>query len=218
MATAILCDVRDSRKIPDRNAFREQLHGCLQDLNSQPQCLLARFEEQAGIDEFAGIALTENTGTVISKLWFCLYPQVVRCSVVTGELDILSEPAGNGDLPAAQAFDGPAFHRAADQLQAMHDTDQLFCYHSQQQDQSQNAIISALGDLLYAQMLNWTKRQYQTASSYLQHGSQSTAATSLGISQSAVSRSLASIQFERFSRTLAEWKDAFRHFHSDGSS
>ncbi len=214
LATVVLCDMKDSRKIADRRGFAESVRGCLQQLNQQRDTLIASFKVQAGIDEFAGIVKTPGTGHMMRKLWFDLYPHAARCSVVTGALDIQGVADASGQAPAVYDFDGPAFHQAADQLASMQQTEQLFCYHHAGLDVCQANLISGLGDLLYAQMLGWTQRQHEIVSDYLQRGSQSATAKHLGISQSAISHSLSAIDYARFSRTLDYWQACFQQLET----
>ncbi len=209
IATVVLCDVRDSRKIIDRERFGEQLRGCLLDLNQSHSTLVARFAVQAGIDEFAGIVHTANCGEVITRLWSGLYPHAVRCSVVTGLLDVLGVAEQPDNLPSVHDFDGPAFHQAADQLELMRNSDQLLCYQNAALEPWQNELISNLGDLLNAQMLDWTQHQQEVIFRYGLNGTQAAVADSLGISQSVVSRSLAAVDYKRFSRALGQWRACF---------
>ncbi|WP_404417141.1 SatD family protein [Vreelandella aquamarina] len=209
LATVVLCDIRDSRKISDRQAFAAQVSQCLDALNEQPDDLIAKFAVQAGIDEFAGIVTTPASGRIMQKLWFGLYPQAVRCSVVVGDLDIQAIANDVDQPPAVYHFDGPAFHQAADQLAAMQQTGQLFCYHHANLETWQSELISALGDQLYAQMLGWTRRQHEIVREYTQRDSQSAAARHLGIDQSAISHSLSAMDYSRFRRNLGLWQACF---------
>jgi len=209
LATVVLCDVRDSRKINNRERFGVQLRDCLNDLNQSHSALVAGFAVQAGIDEFAGIVHTANCGEVIISLWSGLYPHAVRCSIVTGLLDVQGVAEQAEHLPSVQDFDGPAFHQAADQLERMRDSDQLLCYQNSALASWQNGLISKLGDLLYAQRLDWTQRQQEVISRYALDGTQTAVADRLGISQSVISRSLAAIDYRRFSRALDQWQACF---------
>ncbi len=208
-ATVVLCDIRDSRKIKDRERFSKRLHASLHDLNAQQDALIARFAVQAGIDEFAGIVETAACGEIITRLWFALYPHAVRCSVVTGIVDVQGVSDQTAHLPVVYDFDGTAFHQAADLLASMQQTEQLFCYHHAGLDVWQSELISGLGELLYAQMLDWTQRQHQVISRYRVGGIQTEVAESLGISQSVISRSLAAIDYKRFMRALKQWQRSF---------
>jgi len=209
IATVVLCDIRNSRKIKDRERFREQLRNCLYTLNRDEDALVSRFAVQAGIDEFAGIVATAECGKVISRLWFGLCPYAVRCSVVTGILDIRGDTDQVDQLPAVYEFDGPAFHLAADQLEMMQHKEQLFCYRNKDLAEWESDLISALGDQLYAQMLDWTQRQREVVWRYAMDGTQATVADSLGVSQSVISRSLAALDYKRFDRALGKWQACF---------
>ncbi|GAB4120451.1 MAG: hypothetical protein Tsb0027_15840 [Wenzhouxiangellaceae bacterium] len=209
LATVVLCDIKDSRKISDRQEFAVQVYRCLDALNKQPDALIANFAVQAGIDEFAGIVDTPASGRIMQKLWFELYPQAVRCSVVTGDLDIQAIADDSDQPPAVYHFDGPAFHQAADQLAAMQQTEQLFRYHHAGLETWQSELISALGDQLYAQMLGWTHRQHEIVREYMQRDSQSATARHLGIDQSAISHSLSAMDYSRFRRNLVLWQACF---------
>lgn len=213
-ATVVLCDIRDSRKISDRQAFAVQVSHCMEALNEQPDDLIAKFAVQAGIDEFAGVVTTPASGRIMQKLWFGLYPQAVRCSVVVGDLDIQALANDVDQPPAVYHFDGPAFHQAADQLAAMQQTKQLFCYHHASLETWQSELISALGDQLYAQMLGWTRRQHEIVREYMQREymqryPQKVTAEHLGIDQSAISHSLSAMDYSRFRRNLGLWQACF---------
>jgi predicted DNA-binding protein (UPF0251 family) len=202
----VLCDVRGSREIPDRARFVARLDDALRTANRAPDRLLGRFERQAGLDEFAGVLLPGRSAPILTGLWEALHPVAVRYAVVAGPLDVVPDPPPGGGPPGAAGFDGPAFHRAAEVLDGLRRGERLVAVETG--DPQQERLLSALGDLLYARILEWTERQLEVVRTMRRSDSQGEAARRLGVHQSTVSRALSAAQHERVAAARIAFEDA----------
>jgi hypothetical protein len=200
----VLCDVRGSREIPDRARFVARLDEALRGANRDPGRLLGRFERQAGLDEFAGVLLPGRSAAIVPELWEALHPVAVRYAVVAGALDVVPEPPPDGP-PGAAGFDGPAFHRAVEILDGLRAGDRLVVVETG--DPREDTLLSALGDLLYARLLEWTERQLEVVRTMRRSNSQEEAAGRLGVHQSTVSRALSAAQHERVAVARAAFEE-----------
>lgn len=190
----MLCDVRASRKIEDRPGFLRRLEDALERVNARPSILLGSFDALAGVDEFAGVVRCGDAGNVLLRLWEDLHPVAVRYAIVAGELDVIPEPEA-GEIPGAARFDGPAFHLANDVLNELRGSDRLVAVRVG--TETDDRLLSALGDLVYARILAWTERQLEVVRAHRRAGSQRDTAQELSVSQSTVSRSLSAADYER---------------------
>jgi predicted DNA-binding protein (UPF0251 family) len=75
-------------------------------------------------------------------------------------------------------------------------------------DPQQERLLSALGDLLYARILEWTERQLEVVRTMRRSDSQGEAARRLGVHQSTVSRALSAAQHERVAAARIAFEDA----------
>lgn len=191
----VLCDVRGSRRLPDRAAFVRGLESTLERVNRNADPLLGTFDLQAGLDEFAGVVRPGRAGPLLLELWEELHPVEVRFAVARGELDVVPESDGEGP-PGAAGFDGPAFHRADGLLDRLRGGDRLVAIHTGAGER-EDRLLTALGDLLYGRILGWTERQVEVARAYRRAGSQAAVGRELGVSQPTVSRTLAAAEYER---------------------
>ena len=192
----VLCDVRGSRSLPDRPAFLDRLESALEDVNEASDALLGTFELQAGLDEFAGVVRPGRAAPILLRLWEDLHPVEVRFAVVHGLLDVIPETPANDDCPGAAGFDGPAFHRADDLLDGLRRGERLVEIRAGGSGR-EDRLLTALGDLLYGQILAWTERQVEVVRTYRRLGTQQAAAAELGVSQSTVSRALSAVDYRR---------------------
>lgn len=184
----------------------------LEELNRRLDSPPGAFTRQAGLDEFAGVLRPGNLSGALVHLWEHLHPVNVRFVVVQGELDVVPEVQGAPSTRNASGFDGPAFHAAAElleELRGSRESRSVFIrLGGRERD---DVLLSDLGDLLYAKVLDWTDRQMEVHRVYRTTGSQEATAEELRVSQSTVSRVLAAADhrrvvgaISRFSRCLDE--------------
>lgn len=203
----VLCDVRASREIPDRTSFVHRLMDVLDGVNRKSDQLIGTFESQAGLDEFAGVLQPGRAASVLPRLWEDLHPFAVRCAAVRGALDVIPESDDRNSLPSATGFDGPAFHRASGLLDELRGSQGLVAIHIGAEHE--NRLLTALGELLYAGILEWTDRQLEIVRTYRKSGSQRAAAGELGVSQSTVSRALAAANHRRINAARTAFVETF---------
>lgn len=183
----VLADVKGSRRRADRARLARRLPEALRELNRVHRGhIRGRFEVQKGIDEFGGVLQVDAPlGKLVSRLWFALHPVPVRLAIVQGVLDVT--PVPKRTLPNVRAFDGPAFHVAAQGLDELRAKDRFVFLRP---GDAVTELWEAFGDALYLHLLGWTPRQVTIVNAYRSTGSQAKVGRKLGISQPAVSDAL----------------------------
>lgn len=197
----LLSDVRASRELENRAAFARRLDEVLAAINER-EGVTGAFEHQAGLDEFAGVLRPGRAGAVLARLWTALHPIAVRFALVQGVLDVIPEPSEEGEVPGASGFDGPAFHAASTELEALRSGTDLVRIRIGEGERT-DRLLTSLANLSYGDMLDWTDRQMEVASTYRRAGSQRAAAEELGVEQSTVSRSLTAASYYRIEEARA---------------
>lgn len=185
-AIVLLADVRGSRKTRDRRALARKLRVGLRRLNAaHSAAMLAPFEIQKGVDEFAALLRPgHDVGSTLVDLWSELHPARVRHAVVRGALDVVPR----GAPKSVRLFDGPAFHQAAQLLDsgvreglvALRLTGHV----------ERDAVLEALANALYLHVQAWTPRQLEIVRAYRALGSQEAVARRMRITQPTVSAAL----------------------------
>ncbi|MFP8890294.1 SatD family protein [Natrialbaceae archaeon A-CW2] len=183
----ILADVIDSSAIEERSEFRTALSASLERVNDEFSAdIHTDFELLKGIDEFGGV-LTDLSRVyeLIATIIEACHPTMVRFAVAAGQIDV--EPSN-----AIHQLDGEAFHRA-DRLLAAVEADDLYCYVDT--GRPVDTLLAVSMNLLLLQRAGWTPRQADVVRAYERHGTQTAAASELGVRQQAVSKSLHQIDY-----------------------
>lgn len=208
----LIGDVRDSRHVRDREAFRERLSSVCAALNREYAGeLAAPCAVLKGIDEIGIVLLSIARGyDIMSTLLRAIAPEAMRFALVRGEVDV---GADSGDVAL---MDGPAFHAAAS---AMSDLKRRkLALWMRAGDSVLDAAIEAEVNLLWIMRDVRSERQNEVIAAYERTGSQAEAAEALGVTQQAVSSVLLRCwykqtrrierdlprQFEEYGRRLAE--------------
>ncbi len=188
---AILCDVRGSRRRPNRADLRDHLQDALSRINENAQHgLVAPFELQRGIDEFGAVLRPNaNVGQILLVAWEALFPVDVRFSVVRDDLDIT--PDGGPDR--VPLYDGPALHRADDLLRSI-ERQGLLVGLDLGLPQPAGQLLSTNANLLYLHLLGFTQRQMEVFQAYREKGSQQEVAEAFGITQPTVSELMSKVE------------------------
>lgn len=180
----LLGDVVQSRRIDDREAFRERLTEVCATLNDAYETSIhADFTVLKGVDEVGGVLSSLTDAYDITRdLFEALRPYELRMVIASGTIDV------GVDSRDVAEMDGPAFHRAAELLDALENSGLLF-----DMDVGKGTLDTALADeinLLLLVRQGWTDRQREIVQAYLRHGDQAGAARELGVTQQAISDAL----------------------------
>lgn len=211
----VLSDVQKSREISDRSEFAARLDEVLESINGNTNRLLGAFDRQAGVDEFAAVVRPGCIGAILTRLWMDLHPVSVRYAVVLGDLDVV--PRSTDGIPHASDFDGPAFHRANERLEGLR-SDRRLVEIDLGEDGRTNRLLTALSEMVYGAILDWTDRQLEIIRTYQEQGSQVAAADVLGVEQSTISRSLSAASYPRINRIIAMLREELDAVSAGGGS
>ncbi|SDM72898.1 SatD family (SatD) [Halogranum gelatinilyticum] len=202
----VLVDVVDSREIPNRERFEEQLEDALGFVNqTESENVSTPFTQMKGIDEF-GCVLRKLSPIpdIIPEVLNRIYPAYARFAVASGEIDI-----GTGRETVAQ-MDGPAFHRASELLESVEATD---LYVDVKTNQKTDALVANALNLLLLEREHLTSRQVETILAYEKHGTQSKAGAELGLRQQAVSDTLHRANYKRRKKIRRSLRDTIEKLY-----
>lgn len=202
----VLVDVVDSRKIPDREGFEEQLKNALGFVNrSESESVSTPFTQMKGIDEF-GCVLTRLSPIpdIISEILNRIHPAYARFAVSSGEIDIGTE------RETVAQMDGPAFHRASALLESVEAAE---LYVGVETDQKTDMLVANALNLLVFEREQLTSRQIETILAYEKHGTQSKAGGELGLRQQAVSDTLHRANYMRRKKIRRSLRDTIEELY-----
>ncbi len=211
----LIGDVRDSRGIRDREAFRARLTDACEAVNRDHEReLAAACTVLKGVDEIGAVLLSiASAYDIMRTLLEAIAPEVMRFVLVRGEVDVGLD---SGDVAL---MDGQAFHAAA---AAMGDLKRRkLALRLRAGDSVLDAAIEAEVNLLAIVRDVRSERQNEVIGVYERTGGQAEAARELGVTQQAVSSVLRRSwykqterieqdlprQFEEYARRLAERED-----------
>lgn len=195
-AVALLCDLRGSRELDDRQRFGKRLHVTAKEINEnfRPN-LLTKFDIQRGIDEFGVVLKPGRVGEVLIALWERLQVAPVRFALASGTIDVMLHASPETELAPLSNADGTALHRATQLLDELHDSESLFGIKFPNDPGTTERLLSSFAEMTYLRLLSWTERQTEVFFTYRQAGLQSTVAEQLGIQQGTVSRTLSKVEY-----------------------
>ncbi|MBN1455506.1 MAG: hypothetical protein JW945_04575 [Methanomicrobia archaeon] len=207
LATEVLGDVVASRTITNRAAFQRTLEEAGQAVTDTYPDVYAACKILKGLDEF-GCALTSITDcySIITTLLARLYPNRARFVLVYDYVDTGLETQD------VSIMDGPAFHKASEMLSALKKSKLLF--DMSVQDEVLDASLVGLINLILITKNTWSKRQFQIVEEYRKHKLQSEIAANLGISQQAVSKTLARTMWKELEIIEEKLDYALQHYAS----
>lgn len=186
----VLADLRDSRKVPERNAFEKRLKRVVAQIRKDQDCLLQITQ---GIDLLVGVTDRWSKAYLIGRtLNRNVAPERYRVGIGRGAIDV------EGDSKDVNLMDGPAFHRAADALEESENLDLPYVFrdwdggpHGRSRHAGSTlALVERNLKLWDFIETGWTKRAREIYALYRQTGRQEDVAKTLGISQPAVSKAL----------------------------
>lgn len=195
---AIIGDIKESKKLQDRNAVQERLLVVLNNINKNYSAVLAaKFVITLG-DEFQGLLCEgKNAIYIIEEIQREMYPVRIRFGIGMGEIKTEINPE------MALGADGPAFYmaRSAIEFLKLHEKKNK-TYIADIRIEVDNAekeieeCLNTIFSLLTVIKRSWTDRQREIIKDTIQyHDGQKKSAERLGITQPSVQRGLAGSDF-----------------------
>lgn len=198
----LLADVVGSRNIPARTHFDHQLSAAIEEVTKMFQnTFVLPLQVWKGLDEVAAVLATpDELYRIISVIQDKVAPQKFRFVLVKGRIDVVPQ---NNDVRQA---DGPAFHQAAESMQALKKEGLLASCNTG----------NALWDKAYSTQVNlllllkddWTERQRHIYTTYVATGRQEAVAEAAQVTQQTVSKTLQAIkatQVQKLETALNTW-------------
>ena len=180
----VLGDVIDSRKINDRNEFKNRLKRAISTVNNRHQDKIhAPFQILKGVDEIGGVICSVSPVADIQKIFSrTLHPNAVRIAAVVGEIDVEEQSK------VVSQMDGMAFARADMVLSELENSGSTFRLSGKNEQIDQ--LVSDEINLLDIIRSGWSERRMEVVSEYDRLERQKEVADELGISVQAVSNHL----------------------------
>ena len=207
---AIIGDIKESKKIDDRNMVQEKLNHILNHINKMySPDISAKFIITLG-DEFQGLlGVNDHLFDIIKYIQREMYPVKLRFGIGIGEIytDIFYE--------AAIGADGPAYYAARETIEELREQEkrlkkqaadiQISVYNTESFAITQINTVLALMKIIED---GWSDKQRYTIWDMAQNGgSQEECAKRMNTTQSTVARRLADgnyITYERAKKTVDE--------------
>lgn len=190
---AIIGDIKESRKLKNRNNVQNKLKAVLSKINQKYESVIsAKFTITLG-DEFQGLlCVGENVIDIIEEIRREMSPVQIRFGIGVGEIttDI------NSDM--ALGADGPGYYKAREAIEMLKRNEQKSKTQASdirieiEDDRSSvTAMLNTIFSLMAVIQNNWSDRQREIIWEFDKNkGSQSECAERMKISQSSVQRSL----------------------------
>jgi hypothetical protein len=204
-AVALIADVADSRRITDFPARRDRVLAALSDRHRAQGWIEFDYAVTAW-DEFQG--LVERPAALpglVWDFWRVFQPWSLRLALGIGPVERVSGPEAR--LPLNEAVTGSAFYLAREALEALdgagHGRSRVRVRVAATRPEpatGANAVLR-LADALAQDI---TERQWQVIGHYEQSGKQTDVAAALGVSESTISRTLASARYWEIGASLEE--------------
>lgn len=202
---AVIGDIKNSRKIGNRDGVQEKLKKVLLDINKKySNDIASKFTITLG-DEFQGLLHDgENVMDIISEIERKMYPIKIRFGIGIGEITTVI------DSERAIGADGPGYYKAREAIEFLKQNEKKkqsgkpdTRIESDGEKQGTVELLNAILSLTAAVKRSWSDRQRQTVWDMLEHrDSQSDAAERLGIKQSSVQKNLANGNYYTYKEAM----------------
>ena len=202
---AIIGDIKESKKINNRNEIQKKLIQVLEEINLKYDTdISSKFIITLG-DEFQGLLCNgANTLRIISEIERKMYPIKIRFGVGVGT--ITTEVNKEMSLGA----DGPGYYKARNAIEYLKDNEKKnqtntadIRFEVESENQSTTIMINTILSLLTAIKDLWSDRQREIIWDMLEHqDSQVDVAKRLKIKQPAVQKSLAKGKYYAYKDAL----------------
>jgi len=198
----LLADVVGSRRIADRQGFDKKLQAAIAEAGkTYKNAFTLPLQIWKGLDELAAVLSSPvELYRVINVIQAAVAPEKFRFVLVKGKIDVW--PA-NGDVRQA---DGPAFHQAAEAMQALKKEGLPFSCNSG--NEVWDKAYSTQLNLMLLLKEDWTERQRHMYEAYTKSGRQDEVAAALQVTQQTVSKTLQAIkatQVQKLEAALQSW-------------
>lgn len=202
---AIIGDIRNSKKIKNREEVQVKLKDTLQDINKKYlNDIASKFTITLG-DEFQGLLISgKNVLAIVAEIERKMYPTKIRFGIGIG--DIITDI--NPELSIGA--DGPAYHKARQAIEFLRKNEKR-----KQAGKSDIRIEADIENTVGVELVNtvlslmtviknsWTDRQREAIWDMTEHNdTQSIAAKRLGIEQSSFQKHLAGGNYYTYREAL----------------
>jgi predicted DNA-binding protein YlxM (UPF0122 family) len=180
----MLGDVIASRRIKDREKFRQKLEKACLDINRNfSGDIYADFKILKGIDEIEGVLKNiASVYKIMDTMLEELSPHSMRFVIVLDQIDTALESR------EVSRMDGPAFHNASDALKDLKGSRLMFRLSTG--DEILDKAVAGEINLIFFLKNGWSSRQRRILKEYMNTGTQDMVAKSLDITQQAVSKAI----------------------------
>lgn len=195
---AVIGDIKESKKLKNRNEVQVKLRNTLQQLNEQYKDeIAAKFMITLG-DEFQGLLqVGKHVVDMIELIQSEMYPVKLRFGIGVGQITTEINPE------MAIGADGPGYYMAREAIETLKKNEQKNKMQTanvriemENDNQGVCNMLNTIFSLLTVIQNNWTERQREIIVDYEVHqGSQAECAMRLNITQSTVQRGLASANY-----------------------
>ena len=195
---AIIGDIKESKKLKNRNEVQMRLKEILQRLNEQYQeDIAAKFMITLG-DEFQGLLQKgEHVVDIIEQVQNAMHPVKLRFGIGVGEITTEINPE------MAIGADGPGYYKAREAIETLKKSEQKNKMQTAdvriemgQDEQTTCHMLNTIFALMTVIRNGWTDRQREIIVDYVMYqGSQAECALRLDITQSTVQRGLTSANY-----------------------
>lgn len=206
---AIIGDIKESKKLKNRNEVQITLKNTLQQLNEQYQeDIAAKFMITLG-DEFQGLLQSGvHIVEMIEQIQNAMYPVKLRIGIGVGEITTEINPE------MAIGADGPGYYKAREAIEILKKSEQKNKMQTadvriemEQDEQAVCHMLNTIFSLMTVIRNGWTDRQREIIVDYVRYqGSQAECALRLDITQSSVQRGLTNANYYAY----AEAKNTVR--------
>lgn len=190
---AIIGDIKESKKIENRNEIQKKLNKILHDINEKyAKDISSKFIITLG-DEFQGLLCNgKNITHMISEIERRMYPVKIRFGIGVGKITTQV----NNEISIGA--DGPAYHKARAAVEYLKDREKRnqtnpadIRLETDTENLKSTNLVNAVLSLMAVIKESWSDRQREIIWDMLEHqDSQSDAAKRLGIKQPSVQKSL----------------------------
>ena len=216
---AIIGDIKDSRKIPDRLTVQEKMGAVLKDINHKyDRDIATDFLITLG-DEFQGLLLSgEHIMEILLEIERRMYPVRMRFGIGVGAITTgISRKMAIGS-------DGPAYYRAREAVEYLKQIEKRNRAEastrrvaSDGDNQASIMLLNTIFTLMKVVEDSWTDRQRMTIEDMLEHrDSQAAAAKRLNITQPTVQKALAKGNYYAYCEALNTVGSVLGEIRQDG--
>lgn len=197
---AIIADIKDSKKITNRNEVQKKLRKMLDEINEKYENdISSRFTITLG-DEFQGLLCSgANTINIISEIERGMFPVRIRFGIGVGEIStkINKEISLGADGPAYYMARSAIDYLKADEKKKQTNTPDIRI--DIDGNEEMTLMLNAILSLMTAIKEGWSDRQREIIWDMLEHrDSQVNAAKRLNIKQPTVQKSLSKGKYYAF--------------------